>query len=230
MRSRMVSVLAGTVLAVGLGVSASVLPASAADGPDAWRTGFPPASAIPASLGNYGTAPEVSAGKSKGRWFVCDDLQARPAIGVATAEYATTPVSQSGIRDDSRVYSSPASAKAAFKAIAAGLEACVGSVVKVSEPGSRMKWVVTTSVGDVPSVTVDGSSSLFVYEKVRPAKGSSMKQGQLSSSYSVLTLAGDTILVSDASVAGVASLTKAQREAVASWAADFVTSWSEAKG
>lgn len=220
---RLIAALGAAALAIGCAT-----PALAADGPAAWRDGFPPATAIGASLGTYTQAPEVSAEKDKSRWYVCADLQARPTMGLATANYATTPLSQSGVRADARVYTSPGAAKAAFTAISSRLKQCVGSSVEESEPGSGMTWVVTTSVGRVPSVAGDGNGSLFVYERQKPARGSKATQAQLGSSFSVLTLVGDTILVSDATVAGVASLSKAQRSAVASFAGDFVTSWDAA--
>ncbi|MFM8896145.1 MAG: hypothetical protein ACKOE2_12450, partial [Actinomycetales bacterium] len=155
--ARMFTAVAAATLTIGVVVPVSTVPAWAANGPDSWRNGFPPASQIDASLGAYGTAPEVTAEKFAGRWYVCDNLQARPTVGIATAVYATTPPTRSGVRDDARVYSSASSAKAAFKAIKARLKSCVGSVTKVGEPGSGQKWISTTSVGDVPSVTVTGT-------------------------------------------------------------------------
>ena len=221
--------LVALVSAAALG-SAVAAPASADDGPAAWRNGFPPASAIGQSLGTYTEAPDVTAEKFKGRWYVCADLQARPTTGIATANYATTPLTPSGVRADARVYSSPGAAKAAFTAIRTGVKKCNGSSVEESEPGSGRKWVVTTSTGKVPSVTIDGSASIFVYNRQRPANGSPVKQTQLGSSFSVLTLVGDAILVSDATVAGASSLSKTQRDAVASFAKDFAGSWSTANG
>lgn len=225
MRRILTTVVAVAALAVSLAA-----PAHAADDLSAWKAGFPSASAIGSSLGAYKDAPEVSAEKFKGRWYVCPDLRARATAGLATANYATTPPTQSGVRADARVYSSQGAAKAAFTAIRTGLKKCVGSAVNESEPGSGVKWVVTTSVGTVPSVAVDGVNSLFVYDREKPAKGSKATQAQLGSSFSVLTLVGDAILVSDATVVGAASLSKAQRDAVAAFAGDFVASWTKANG
>lgn len=223
---RALIVLASTV-AVGLSI---VGPARAADDLAAWREGFPPASAIGASLGSYGESPQVTAEKFKGRWFVCSELRARPTTGLATANYATTPPTESGVRADARVYATPGAAKAAFTSITTGLKKCVGSRTVESEPGSKMTWVVNTSVGTVPSVTGDAKASLFVYERQKPAKGSTATQAELGSSYSVLTLVDNAILVSDATVAGAAGLSKAQRAAVASFAGDFVDTWVKANG
>lgn len=225
MRRALVAVLAGVALGVSL-----VGTAQAASGPDTWRNGFPPASAIPAILGNYSTAPEITAELAKSRWYVCANLQAKSTQGVATAVYATSPITQSGLRADARVYRSASAARTAFTAIKGGLSKCTGSRVQESEPGSGQKWVVTTSVGDVPSVAGDANGSVFVYEKAKPAKGSSMTQAEVVSSYSVLTLAGDTILVSDASVVGVSSLSTAQRDAVAAFTGEFTASWTKATG
>ena len=225
MRRSIIATVAGLVLTVGLAA-----PAMAANDPTTWQTGFPPATAIGPTLGTYTEAPDVTAEKFKGRWYVCGDLQARPTAGIATANYVTTPITRSGVRADARVYSSPGAAKAAFTAIRSGLKKCVGSSVQESEPGSGVKWVVTTSVGSVPSVTVDGVSSLSVYNREKPAKGSKATQKQLGSNLSVLTLVGDTILVSDAAVEGKSSMSKAQRDAVGSFAGAFVDSWTKANG
>ena len=225
MRKAITTIIAAAALVAGV-----TGPAAAADDLAAWRGGFPPASAIGASLGTYSQAPEVTAEMFKGRWYVCADLQARPTTGIATATYVTTPITQSGVRADARVYASRGAAKAAFTAITSRLSRCAGSGVEESEPGSGMKWVVTTSVGKVPAVPGDGKGSLFVYEREKPAKGSKATQQQLGSSFSVLTLVGDTILVSDATVSGAASLSKAQRDAVAAFAGAFVQSWSAANG
>lgn len=222
---RILTAVAAAALSLGI-----VAPAHAADDLTAWKDGFPPASAIGASLGTYSDAPDITAEKVKSRWYVCADLQARPTVGLATGVYATTPPSPGGIRADARVYSSPGAAKAAFTAITTGLKKCVGSEVQESEPGSGVTWVVTTTVGKVPSVTVDGVSSLSVYHREKPAKGSKATQKQLGSNLSVLTLVGNTILVTDAAVAGKASLSKAQRDATASFAGDFADSWSKANG
>lgn len=220
MRKVVVSVLATTLIIGFAG------PASANNDVSVQKDSFPAASAISSTLGTYSDAPEVSAEKFTERWYVCADLQAKAATDLATAVYATSPASQSGVRADARIYASPKAAKSAFAKIKAGLNKCAGSGIEESEPGSSMKWVVTTSVGKVPSVQGDGSGSLFVYQQEKPAKGSSAKQNQLGTSYSVLTLVGKSILVSDADVTGAARMSKAQRAAVASFASDFAKTWS----
>lgn len=205
-------------------------PAQANDVLTTGKNGFPPASAISASLGTYTESPEITVKKFSDRWYVCADLQAKAQTYLATAVYSTTPPSPSGMRADARVYSSPKAAKVAFNKIKAGLKKCVGSQVVETEPGSSMKWVTTTSVGTVPTVIGDGDGSLFVYQREKPATGSSAKQDQLGSSYSVLTLVGDSILVSDAAIDGATRFSKAQRAAVASFANDFAKTWSAING
>lgn len=220
MRKVVISVVA-TTLVVGFAG-----PASANNDVSVRQDSFPASSDISSTLGTYSEAPEVSAEKFTERWYVCADLQAKAATELATAVYATSPASQSGVRADARIYGSPKAAKTAFTKIKAGLDMCTGSGVEESEPGSSMKWVVTTSVGRVPSVQGDGGGSLFVYQQEKPAKGSSAKQNQLGTSYSVLTLVGNSILVSDANVIGAARMSTAQRAAVASFASDFAKTWS----
>ena len=219
-----------TLTAVAALMAGSAAPAMAADAPASWSTGFPAASAIGPSLGTYSTPPMIDAQLTKQRWYVCADLQARPAKGLAMATYEQTPLTEGGVRADARVYTSAGAAKGAFTAITTRLKKCAGTGVEESEPGSSTKWQVTTTVGKVPSVSVNGVSSLFVYNREKPAKGSTATQAQLGSSYSVLTLSGDTILVSTATVSGASQLSAEQRGAVGSFASAFVDSWSKANG
>lgn len=221
MRRKLIVLGCITVLATAPSAWATTAPAS-------WSQGFPTASAISPSLGNYQTAPEISTSTSKSRWYVCPDLQARASSGVATAVYEQTPVTPGLVRADARVYASPAQAKGAFDAITSNLDKCAGTSVEESEPGSGLKWQDSTTVGTVPSLTVNGTASLFIYVRQKPAKGSAATQAQLGSTYSVLSLSGDTILVSAATVNGKSNVTTAQRNAVTSFAGNFVQSWSTA--
>ena len=223
MRARICTILAASALAFSIAG-----PASAADNTGKWRNGFPAASAINASLGNYETAPDIEISDFKGRWYACADVRASPTTAVATAGYEPTPLNRSGVEAEARVYASAAKAKAAFDALSSNLQKCVGSRVEVSEPGSSAKWRASTSVGEVPAITEDGVPSLFVYLRETPVKGSSLKQAALGSSYEVITLSGAAVLVASADVAGVSKLSSAQRESVVSFAGDFIDTWAKA--
>ena len=223
MRARICTILAASALAFSIAG-----PASAADNTGKWRNGFPAASAINASLGNYETAPDIEISDFKGRWYACADVRASPTTAVATAGYEPTPLDRSGVEAEARVYPSAAKAKAAFDALSSNLHKCVGSRVEVSEPGSSDKWRVSTSVGEVPAITEDGVPSLFVYLRETPVKGSSLKQAALGSSYEVITLSGAALLVASADVAGVSKLSSAQRDSVVSFAGDFIDTWAKA--
>lgn len=222
MRKIIVPAIGGLALALCL-----TSPAAIAD-ESTWKNGFPPASDIGPSLGAYTTAPLVDISKSKSRWYVCANLRAKPSNALAMAQYSQTPASPGGLRADARVYSSPAAAKAAFTAIASSINDCSGTRLAESEPGSSRTWRVLTTAGTAPALTVAGTESLFVYERQTPAKGSTAKQADLGTNYSVLSLSGDSILVSTADVAGASRFSKTQKDAVVSFARDFAASWAAA--
>lgn len=223
MRARICTVLAATLLAFLIAG-----PASAADNTSKWRDAFPAASAIDANLGNYKTAPDIEISKFTGRWYACSEVRVNATTAIATANYQPTPLTQSIVQADARVYASTAKAKAAFDALASKLKKCAGSRVEASEPGSSDKWRVSTSVGEVPSITGDGVPSLFVYSRESPAKGSTLGKANVASSYEVITLSGTALLVATGDVAGVTKLTTAQRDSVVSFASDFVETWTKA--
>jgi hypothetical protein len=223
MRARISTILAATLLALTI-----VGPASAADNSSKWRDGFPAASSINANLGNYKSDPDIEISNFTGRWYACSEVRANATTGIATANYQPTPLTPSLVQADARVYASTAKAKAAFDALASKLKKCAGSRVEVSEPGSSDKWRVSTSVGEVPSLTDGGVSSLFIYSRESLAKGSTLSKANLASSYEVITLSGTAILVATGDVAGVSKLTTAQRDSVVSFATDFVGTWTKA--
>lgn len=223
MRRLTISALAAAVLLVGIAG-----PTQAADYPGTWKKGFPPAADIGATLGNYSTAPTLDIGRFTQGWYVCPDVKARPAAYLATAQYSPTPLTPSIVQAQSRVYSSPAKAKAAFAGIRAQLSDCDGSRVEESEPGSGVTWRVTTTSGAVAGVTSEGRPLLFVYDRQTPTKGSKAKQASLGSEYIVLSLLGDTILVTTAVVSGASKVTAAQQRDVVSFAQDFLDTWGAA--
>ena len=223
MRARISAILDTSLLAFSI-----VGPASAADNTSKWRDGFPAASAIDANLGNYKRAPNIEISNFTGRWYACSQVRANATTAIATANYQPTPLTQSIVQADARVYASTAKAKAAFDVLASKLKKCAGSRVEVSEPGSRDKWRVSISVGEVPSVTDGGVPSLFVYSRESPAKGSTLSKANSASSYEIITLSGTALLLATGDVAGVSKLTTAQRDSVVSFASDFVGTWTKA--
>lgn len=223
MRRLSISALVAAALLVGIAA-----PAHAANYPSSWKDGFPPAKDIGATLGNYATAPAIDIGKFTRRWYVCSEVKARPAAYLATAQYAPTPLTQSVVQAQSRVYSSAAKAKSAFADIRARLSDCDGSRVEESEPGSDFKWRATTTSGTVPDLQSDGQTALFVYDRQTPTKGSSAKPASLGSEYIVLALSGDTVLVTTAAVSGASKLTAAQQSDVVSFAQNFLDTWTKA--
>jgi len=228
MRRITVIAIAAAVVAAALS-SAAVTPASAVD-TTAWRDGFPPASAISPSLGKFTTPPDIEVSDFTGRWYACANLRARPGIGLAMGTYSLTPARPGGIRADARVYASVGAAKTAFTALRRGIAGCAGTGINESEPGSGRTWRNTTTSGTLPRVIGDGMPSLFVYTRQTPTKGSKATQKELASSYQVLMLSGNTILVSDAAVPGSSKLTADQQTAVAAFATEFATTWTKANG
>lgn len=223
MHRRSVSLIASAAMLVVLAA-----PAHAADYPGSWKKGFPPASDIGASLGTYTTAPSVDIAKFSGKWFVCRDLKAKPQDYIASAQYSPTPLTQSLVEAQSRVYSSPAKAKSAFAGIRADLGKCDGSAVEETEPGSGVKWRETTTTGEVADLESDGQPTLFIYTRATPAKGSSAKQSGLVSKYILMTLSGDTILITTADIAGKSKVTATQQGDTVSFARDFLGTWDKA--
>lgn len=227
MSTRLKALVAMGIAAAALGMAA---PASAAEPNPAWNRGFPSGSAIGSSLGAFEAKPMLDIAAFTERWYVCSDLKAKAGTDIAEATYTAKPLTPRSMTTTARVYASDAKAKAAFKAIVANLDKCSGSRIVVSEPGSSDKWRVVTSVGETPDTMIDGTASVFTYDQSTPAKGSTAKAKTSWAGYQLLSLEGDSILVTEASLPGVSKFTSSQMDAVAAFATDFAGTWAKANG
>jgi hypothetical protein len=206
------------------------VPAQAASPTAVTAKDFPPASAIGASLGHYTAKPTIDTAAHTGTWYVCSNVHSAHGAAYAHAQYQPTGNSPSVVEATARTYPSAAQAANDFDAIAKRLHTCAGTRVEASEAGSTAKWRAVTTVGSVPAVAVDGVPSLYVYTRTSPAKGSSLTTKQVGSTYEVITLSGDSILVTDAVVNPATSLSATQKNAVTSFASDVAGTWTSSTG
>lgn len=225
MRARNIALaVAGSAL---VAVSAA-LPASAAENAASWSKGFPSGTKVGSSLGAFEAKPMLDIAPLTDRWYVCTDLKAKAGTDIAEATYSAKPLSPRSMTATARVYSSPAKAKAAFSAIADNIDSCAGSRIVASEPGSSDKWKIVTTAGTTSDPTIDGTASVYTYAQSTPAKGSSAKPKTSTAIYQLLSLEGDAILVTEATLDGVSKFTPAQKAAVAGFAEEFAGAWAKA--
>jgi len=194
---------------------------------------MPAAKSIPKALGTYRPGVFFSAGMDDGEIYLCNPTNEGNSISVKGARFAYSAGyrsvarnSQKGVNVNVWQYANASAAIKAFRSLEKESKKCTGekSSTYTDDDGTVYTYASKLSNGKVPAVTVTGVQSIFV-ETDYVNSTSNGTPDDTFDNYAVYTLVNDVIIGSYFSNNVEATISKAERKAMSTFAFRNVGAW-----
>jgi hypothetical protein len=194
---------------------------------------MPAAKSIPKALGSYRPGVFFSASAESTDIYLCSPTSGGKGLSVKGAKYAYSVGYRSVARNAKRgvnvnvwQFASATAAIKAFNTLEKDAKKCTGEMSNsyTDDDGTTYTYTSLTSNGKVPAVTVTGVQSVFIETDFRNAASDGTPDNTYDT-YIVYTLVNDVIIGSSLNNNVEATVSKAERAAMSTFAFRNVDAW-----